>query len=281
MIKSLILFVFILPGLALASNKVVYGEDNRLDVFEETNCLYRELALSTAAQIPHSALQSDGNYVDIIGSTLASRGICSYEKFAQQMTAARCSGFLVGDDLLVTAGHCITSETDCANYSWVFDYKQEEGRTGIEVSKDSVYRCKKIIERSLDNSTMDDYALIRLDRKVVDRPVLDIRKEGKPQVGDEIVVIGHPTGLPTKISAGANIRALKGKYFTANLDTFGGNSGSAVFNATTGMVEGILVRGETDYTYDYANSCRKVYRVSDSGGRGEDVTYITNINYLK
>ncbi|NKC16754.1 MAG: hypothetical protein GKR94_32545 [Gammaproteobacteria bacterium] len=36
-------------------------------------------------------------------------------------------------------------------------------------------------------------------------------------------------------------------YFVANLDPFGGNSGSPVFNADTLTVERILVRGEQDF----------------------------------
>ena len=35
-------------------------------------------------------------------------------------------------------------------------------------------------------------------------------------------------------------------WFMANLDSFEGNSGSAVFNELTGEVEGILVRGKPD-----------------------------------
>ena len=127
----------------------------------------------------------------------------------------------------------------------------------------------------------DDWALIRLDRAVTDRRFLEYRKSGEPEVGANLVVIGHPTGLPTKIADGANIRELKGTYFTANLDTYGGNSGSAVFNADTGVVEGILVRGERDYLYDSVNACRVTNVVADDEGRGEDITYITNIPELK
>ena len=109
----------------------------------------------------------------------------------------------------------------------------------------------------------------------------EIRKSGGVEVGEDLVVIGHPTGLPTKIADGANVRRRAGTYFVANLDTYGGNSGSAVFNANTGVVEGILVRGETDYRRDYRRNCRVSNVVSDNGGRGEDVTYITNIRYLR
>ena len=99
--------------------------------------------------------------------------------------------------------------------------------------------------------------------------------------GTELVVIGHPTGLPTKIAGGAWVRQnTNNVYFQSNLDTFGGNSGSAVFDAETGTVEGILVRGETDYVYDSSRGCRVPKQCSNEGCRGEDVTRITNIKEL-
>ena len=62
-------------------------------------------------------------------------------------------------------------------------------------------------------------------------------------------------------------------YFVANLDTYGGNSGSAVFNATSGKVEGILVRGENDYVW--RGSCRVSNKCPADGCRGEDVTKVS------
>lgn len=265
--------------------KVIYGDDNRLDVIDSTNSLFIELALSTAAMIPNRLISSsseNNGEIEIVGKSLEdAMRVCSEERFASQPTAARCSGFLVGEDLLVTAGHCVKSISDCTNNSWVFDYKiTNADDTSVTVLKDNVVGCKEIISQKLERGNGDDYALIRLDRKVLDRRILETRKYGKVSVGDAIVVIGHPSGLPTKISDGSNVRSLTSKYFQADLDTYGGNSGSAVFNATTGVVEGILVRGETDYIRAPGRTCRISNRISQSGGRGEDVTYITNIKEL-
>ena len=267
----------------MANDKVVYGDDNRVDVFESTNQLFVELAESTAAMISKGSIYATSNdEYSIRGSSLQARGMCSTERFAKQITAANCSGFLVGEDLLVTAGHCITGQSACNSYQWVFDFKVDyTDQFQVNVPSTSVYSCKRIISRTLDSSNGDDYALIQLDRKVTDRNVLSIRKSGAPSVGDNIVVIGHPTGLPTKIADGATIRTLEGKYFTANLDTYGGNSGSAVFNADTGVVEGILVRGATDYVYDSSRGCRVTNVIANDAGRGEDVTFITNIEELQ
>lgn len=262
--------------------KVIYGDDNRVDVVDSTNSMFVELAHSTAAMIPNPLVSRHNNgEIELAGKSLESRGMCSTERFASQTTAARCSGFLVGEDLLVTAGHCIRNQNDCNTNSWVFDYKvANESDSKVMVMKDNVYKCSKIISRDLTRSTLDDYALIQLDRKVLDRRILETRKSGKVAKGDKLVVIGHPSGLPTKIADGATVRSLKGKYFQADLDTYGGNSGSAVFNATTGIVEGILVRGETDYIPAPGKSCRISNVLPQNGGRGEDVTYITNIKEL-
>ncbi len=269
---------------ASAQNKVVYGEDNRLDLFETTNSLHYELARSTAAMISRSNLEARGEDMIISGRTLEQKGICSDAKFADQITAANCSGFLVAEDILVTAGHCIKNNSDCGSWKWVFDFAVDTpNKVEHAVKKNNVYGCKEIISRDLSRSTKNDFAVIRLDRKVKDRAPLNIRTSGKVKTGAPLVVIGHPTGLPSKVADGAYVRGNSNDvYFVANLDTFGGNSGSAVFDSETGVVEGILVRGETDYTYSRSNgsSCRVPNECSMSGCRGEDVTRITNIPAL-
>ncbi len=273
-----------LSSLSFASvkPKVIYGEDNRVDLYE-TQAIYAELAMSTAAMISGSNLDLEtGRYV-ISGSTLESRGICTEERFSDQITPAVCSGFLVGEDLLVTAGHCVTNQSDCDSYRWVFDFATTSAnQQDYQVPVNSVYECKEIVERAFGLGVNDDYSLIRLDRKVKDRRVLSFRKSGKISINAELLVIGHPTGLPVKIADGAYVRdASPSAYFTTNLDTFAGNSGSAVFNVDTLKVEGILVRGAQDYAYDGDKNCKvpNVCEMNECGG--EDVTRITNIRALK
>ena len=269
---------------AFSYDKVIYGVDDRKDIFESKNTPYKTLAQSTAAMIPTNVLEErEGNLLEITGTTLEEDGICSDARFAKQITAANCSGFLVGEDLLVTAGHCIESLSDCSRYSWVFDYANttEEKKTHI-VPKSAVYTCTQIISRALDRATDNDYALVKLDRKVEGRLPLKVRTSGKIANKADLVVIGHPSGLPSKIADGAAVRTNKNNYyFQATLDTFGGNSGSAVFDSKTGVVEGILVRGERDYISDPVRGCSipKVCKMTEC--RGEDVTRITNIKELR
>lgn len=278
----LLILSFHLSFAGTAQIKVIYGEDNREDVSEVANPLYLQLSLSTAGMIkPEDLVELNNEQYSVAGKSLEEAGICAEERFSHQKTAASCSGFLVDKNKIVTAGHCIRSQADCDRYLWAFDYKvTATSDTEVVLDKKQVYKCRKIISQKLDRDSEADYALIELDRQVSDRSPLNFRRKGKPQVGESLVVIGHPSGLPTKIADGAIVRDVNDVFLTANLDTYGGNSGSAVFNATTGMVEGILVRGETDYIYDDVRDCRVSNVLANDAGDGEEVTLITIVEGL-
>ena len=284
--KSLLLSLLLISTSSFAKSaqtKVIYGDDNRADVNDSTNPMYLRLAESTAAMISNHKIKELNNMqVELVGRTLQQNGMCETERFSQQLAVGNCSGFLVAPNKLVTAGHCIRSQSDCSNSSWVFDYKADyPTQKEFILDKTSVYKCVSIVSQKLDSTNENDYALIELDREVVGRQPLKFRTAGKPKVGDPLVVIGHPSGLPTKITDGANVRKINDVYLTANLDTYGGNSGSAVFNSDTGIIEGILVRGEQDYVYNSDKGCSESNVVGNNSGRGEDVTLIAMVEGLE
>ncbi|MBI4668156.1 MAG: trypsin-like peptidase domain-containing protein [Elusimicrobia bacterium] len=177
------------------------------------------------------------------------------------------------------AGHSIKSEYDCNNTKFVFGFGiYQEGVYPQSVPAVDVFSCKAIVGRAMQGSGAD-WALIRLDKTVTNHKPLAINRSGSIAKATPLFVIGHPAGLPTKIAGGASVRnASPAGYFVANLDTYGGNSGSAVFNNTTGKVEGILVRGETDYVY--RGRCRVSNVCANDGCRGEDVTKISALSHL-
>ncbi len=265
--------------------KVIYGEDNRVDVADSNNPLFIKLAMSTAAQIEKDKLTIRGSDAILNFESLENgMGVCPTEKFADQNSIARCSGFLIAKDLVVTAGHCVRSQEECEKYNWVFDYREGEVDDG-KIPSSSVYSCKKILRQALDPISDADYALIQLDRKVKDRKPLKFRKKGSPKVGEELVVIGHPSGLTTKISDGAKVIENGAEEFIlTDLDTYGGNSGSAVFNANSGVIEGILVRGARDYVYDWQQGCyisNVCETVGGAGCEGEEVSRIGKVKLGK
>lgn len=253
---GLLFSVLAVSSTSFAGNKVIYGADDRSDVYQVNNPLHKKLTLSTAGMIGKGALHpgKDANHLDIKFATTLSRGmnICDEEKFSNQKTAPSCSGFLIAPDLLVTAGHCLRGDDTptkvCQKYVWVFGFEQKSANhdPSKNIKLSDVYQCQEVLTQKLDDTL--DYALIRLKRKVTDRPILKFRQSGKIADSAPLVVIGHPMGLPTKVAAGAMVtKNNEETRFSANLDTQQGNSGSAVMNATTGLVEGILVMGKPAY----------------------------------
>jgi len=281
----------IASALSFAQEKVIYGEDNRLDIHQVEGQAWVDIGAATAVQINKNDFpqgggkgkRGGGKQTDYVftGPTLGSQGVCPSERFVKQPAVGNCSGFLIDEKTLVTAGHCMVSEFDCSDYKWVFDYRIDvAGVDYVRTPKTNVYECKRIIKQVLERSGgRNDFAVIELDRPVTDRRPLKLRESGTIEVGTPVVVAGYPSGLPLKISGGAQVRSLNSVFFVANLDTYGGNSGSAVLNALTMEVEGILVRGDTDYVMS-PEGCKVSNRVADDAGRGEDVTLIGNIKEL-
>ena len=267
--------------------RIIYGVDNRVEPFE-ASALQRQLSKSTAGMIQSIKVVKDGAYSVLPPSTIQmDMGLCKEERFVDQPSAVICSGFLVAPDLLVTAGHCIPNQKRCEEMSWVFDYhvKKDTNRADVMVANEKIYKCAQVIEAKLENLADDkkDYALVRLDRPVTDRKPLKFRTAGKISEAQELFVIGHPSGLPTKVASEAKVfDNTAAGYFETNLDTFGGNSGSAVFNAQSGTIEGILVRGAKDYVKD--GRCIRVNNApEDIEGQpalGESVSRITDIKAL-
>ena len=264
-----------------AGNKVIYGTDDRLDYYLAAPEM-RKLADSVVSLWRGSDVTEaeDGAYRLATANYGAVMGLCAGEPFREQPVGAFCSGSLVGRDLVMTAGHCIKDESDCADTKFVFGFGLEAAGSQPSAAQASdVYSCKKIVKRYLneDYGTLGpDYALVELDRPAEGRTSLPVNRSGAVKAGDALVVIGHPSGLPVKVAAGATVRdPSPDGYFVANLDTYGGNSGSPVFNAGTGLIEGILVRGENDFVYK--GGCRVSNVVPVDGGRGEDVTKISEL----
>lgn len=258
--------------------RVIYGTDDRLDLYQVEQDLWKTKANSTVALMSSSKVTNNGlgGFRISTSNYGTSQSLCKNEPFYEQVTAAFCSGSLIAPDIIMTAGHCIRSQSSCESTKFVFNFAYSaKGATPNNVGGDDVYSCKQLIHSELNSSNMSDFALIRLDRKVVGHDPIAIRQSGGVADNESLVVIGHPSGLPTKVAGGASVRDNSlDAYFIANLDTYGGNSGSAVFNEA-GLVEGILVRGERDFVYK--NGCYVSNVCTNSGCRGEDVTRVSEV----
>jgi hypothetical protein len=261
----------------VAVEKVIYGVDDRKDFFEfKINGKVRDLASSVAALFRDNRVTDNGDGTSTLTTQPLgqAQNLCTGERFFAQPIGAFCSGFLVGPDLVATAGHCATAG-NVTSIRFVFGFRMEDKDTPVtRIPNNDIYSGKALIGRVEENSG-PDWALIQLDRPVTGRTVLKIRRSGRIADNAPVSVIGYPSGLPVKFADGANVRDNSPTaFFVANLDTYGGNSGSPVF-AADGTVEGILVRGEADYVSNGSCNISKV--CPSTGCRGEDCTRINEL----
>ena len=258
-----------------AAQKVIYGIDNRMEAVEITDDQVRKSATGVASLIDVVDIEDNGDDSSTIRTVSFgdAQRLCSSESFRNQPTSPFCTGFLVGEQLLATAGHCIDGN-NLARTRFVFGFQMnEDGTPNVVIPNDDIYSAVSIVAHRLESAGAD-YAVVMLDRPVTGRAILPIRRTGKIAKGRPVYVIGHPSGLPLKYAPGAAVRDNDAaEFFVANLDTYGGNSGSPVFDEATNVVEGILVRGETDFVL--SGSCRVSNVCPTAGCRGEDVTRAT------
>ena len=268
---------------------VQYGQDSRTELYQHPDSKLKEMAASVGMFVRSNQVNTSGNSVTLEGYTLNQMSemgwlvggvqapMCSAELFTSQPAPGFCTGFLVGEDILVTAGHCL-QKAPCADTSIVFGYQMESADSLTPLTSDDVFKCTDVVAQVLPNQDNQflDYAIVKLNRST-GRTGLAYTSEDHLVAQENVAVLGHPSGLPMKIASDAFILSNQTDqpFFVTNLDTFGSNSGSPVINLDTYQVEGILVRGEVDYVLSADNSCVQVNRCPESGGvncSGENAT---------
>ena len=89
---------------------VIYGSDDRLDVYQEENALMRSLADSTVALFQSDAVRAKDGLAQLTTQSYGEAlNLCKEEPFYEQGKGAFCSGSLVAPDIIMTAGHCVRS----------------------------------------------------------------------------------------------------------------------------------------------------------------------------
>lgn len=255
--------------------KVIYGEDNRIDAYEVSDPSLLQDMLSVVALFDtrNISANADGTSTlecDFFGAT---RKLCQQEPFRNQPAGAFGSGVLVDSDIVATAGHCV-NESNLARVAFAFGFRMNgDSSARLLLPQEDLYRGSELIARVM-SADGADYALVRLDRAAAGHPIAKLRRTGRISDSQTVHVIGHPCGLPTKVASSAVVRDnSRDEFFVANLDTFGGNSGSPVFNSDTHEVEGLLVRGEVDFVA--SGDCMVSLVCPTTGCRGEDCTRVS------
>ncbi|MCX5784173.1 MAG: serine protease [Elusimicrobia bacterium] len=241
-------------------SRAIFGKDDRQELFSIPD-RWKEAGRSIAGKVSADHITDHGSYWELHGEPLSHKE-CPGNRFADEITVPSCTGFLVKPDLLVTAAHCIKSQDDCDGFYWVFEYALSGpgDKNYTKAAADRVYRCKRIVAKNYQNFGDVDYAILQLNRTVEGRKPLRLGLDAQVSPGLDLVNIGNSNGLPLKFKDSAKIINIKttGQAFESDLDTFGGDSGSPVFDAGTGEVIGITSSANSDHYHDGVNNCRQL-----------------------
>lgn len=250
------------PSVGERSESIVYGDDDRREVYEVEGPERDIARASVVALIPKPRIQRPASgELRLTAPTLkAAYDLCDDQRFLDQPTAADCTGVLIDDDLVLTAAHCFESG-DCSTYFYAFDYFYRGPKQLERIGSNDLYTCQRIVaqEMSERNGRLIDYAVVQLDRPVADRKPIAIR-DSVGKLEEPLTVLGMTSGLPLKVDSAAHLiaeRAGTRDYFMLEADTFEGSSGSAIVDAQ-GALLGILVRGGLDYVLSSDADCQVV-----------------------
>lgn len=233
------------------AKSVYYGFDTRQDITDTLPQHYLTSSKMVFALIEKKYFQNNGSSFHLNNQGLYANvyKLCNTEKFAGQNVYANCTAFAISQNTIASAGHCI-SKYNFHDYLLVTDFTLSnlnyfDSHGGIPA--DNVYEITGVLDSKVLGDQID-YSIFTVNKVIPNDRIVKLSNKTSYDFNDKFYVIGFPCGLPMKICSDASFRLNNNPYFfQISSDTYGGNSGSPVFNEKTDEVEGILVRGNTDF----------------------------------
>ena len=228
------------PSEPQSGQTLISESDDRKEVFEHENAWMRSYAEQATVSLVDESFFVTVNGVTTMldGPTLGeSLNLCPGERYAEQRRHAFCSGTLIDDDLVLTAGHCINEDHTCANTRFVFNDHYIAPGVRHPFSPSNVFQCEEVVvhQQGDVNLGQPDFAIVRLRNSAtpIFQPAPVRRVADLLDSGQYSKIVGFPYGIPAKIDMEGNVthRSVLSNYFVSSLDSFGGNSGSGVYES--------------------------------------------------
>lgn len=247
---------------------VIYGSDSRVEALD-----FHDVALvglitgAVGAVIPRHHLEPHADGWRLVGPTLAEEvGLCEDEPFGEQLRVSICTATLVAPKMIVTAGHCWSSDRDLA---FVRGFVLNDKFPTIPY--EDVFDIDEplvVLDGTMSGSTEEDIAFAEIASDAAP-PTVRLTSTKHLAVGDSLLVVGTSEGVPMKVDDGAKVHSADdANFFEMTSDTFEGGSGSPVLSSG-GELLGILIAGAPDYVWREREHCagRAIHPAPQ--GRGE------------
>lgn len=254
----------------------VYDQDDRktLDEADEPTAQFAPIVALLTRRHRVSPQMSQPLNAPIFGKVF---GMCEDEPFFQERTLGDCTGFLISEDLLLTAGHCVKSELECLQRAIVLNYHTPQQPI---LQKSDLFTCSSVVAR-LEKSN-GDLALIQLDRRVPLSSTQRLLSIEETPIGahESIKILNHPFGVSLKVSQLESNPLHDGAYFSAKADVSGGSSGAPAIEPSSGRLAGVLIGGEIDLVWDKRSGCNRNKVCEGSSCGGEKFATISSVRRL-
>jgi hypothetical protein len=248
---------------------------------KQKNNAVRVLALMSTSFFPANLFKKKNysytpSYDDSIQSAYAICDTSQKWKYWKNPCLAFGTAIPITRNIVLTAGHCL-KKTGLKDFYLVLGYADTApGLNHFDFDTSNIYRGIQIIDLA-DDSTQpnNDYCFILLNKNLPVLGVLINRQNRTGVIEKDYYMVGYPLGIPEKISLGHLLSHDAGKdAYLLYIDSFGGNSGSPVFESKTDSLVGMLNHGENDFLFQPDIDCKSFLFCSTAPCRGEKVESI-------
>ena len=205
------------PAAQYAGGKFPPGSD---PTWENVACVSEAVMVNTARSV--------GMYIVVDGDHLSS-----------------CTATLIGPDLLVTAGHCVSTDAEVEDRRITFDFQTDCGGNRPGGYNPKFHKLLRVIKSKFITLEID-YCVIQMVTPPggLGLPIVPLRPDTPPE-GEPLFIVHHPRGAIKKISRypiDPNCKVLPipptdpgGRvYFNCDIDN--GSSGSSIFDSAGRIV---------------------------------------------